>query len=311
MTPESIAVSVLPRTVITNCTTRKAAGPTIGLAQVGATGGVLSIARRWKALVHRTPPQCLAADLYKGRSIVDAAASAMSISGSLYVVSAGLGLVSAEDPVPNYDLTVVPGSALAVMLDRQGLNPDDWWTAISRTQSRPLSTLLVRSTAFLALPSNYLRLVREDLAFVPPSAIGRLRIFTSEAGRSEVPDRLARCVMPYDERLETVAGFDGTRADFPQRALRHFVDVLRGHRLSLAEGRRAVEELMTKQRRRTLPTRTRRSDDEIRALLGSRWDACAGSSTRLLRYLRDDARVSCEQSRFRALWQTVAAEQKH
>lgn len=298
---------VLPRTVITNCTTRKASGSAIAL-DVANASGIQVVARRWKALIDRTPPQCLAGDLYKGRSIAEAAASAMGLSGSLYVVSAGLGLVSAEDPVPNYDLTVVPGSALSLMLDRQGLGPEAWWAAISRGQSQPLSTLLARSTAFLALPCNYLRLVREDLAFVPPSAASRLRIFTSEAGRSEVPDRLARCVMPYDDRLETVSGFDGTRADFPQRALRHFVDVLRGHKLSLAEGRRAVEDFMAKQRRRTLPTRTRRSDAEIRALLGANWDACAGSSTRLLRYLRDDARVSCEQGRFRVLWQEVAAE---
>jgi len=171
-----------------------------------------------------------------------------------------------------------------------------------------LSRLATHSSVFLALPATYLRLVREDLAAIPPTARKRVRIFTSEAGRAEIPDLVASCVMPYDDRLETVSGFDGTRADFPQRALRHFVERLRGHELSAADGRSAVVASLSGQLRRELPQRVRMSDDDIRALIRARWEDCGGSSTRLLRYLRDDALVSCEQGRFRALWQSLKIE---
>jgi len=246
--------------------------------------------------------------LYKGRSIVDATRAANAINAGLRIVSAGLGLVSAEDQVPNYDLTVASGSPLGDLLAEQGLGPEAWWSAITADQPFPLSALVANSMAYIALPASYLRMVREDLALIPTSACERLRIFTSYAGRSEVPASIASSVMPYDERLETVPGFDGTRVDFAQRAMRHFVAQLRGHELSAEIGSRAVAEFMNAQRRRTLPNRTRASDDEIRRLIRGRWHDYAGSSTRLLRYLRDDAKVSCEQRRFRVLWKNVLRE---
>jgi hypothetical protein len=303
-------VSILPRTVISNCTTRKAAGPSISLADVSRAGGVLATARRWKTLVKRSPATHTAAHLYKGRSIVDATTAADAMEGTLFVVSAGLGLVAADDHVPNYDLTVVTGSPLARMLNDDGLGPEDWWAALHEERRAPLSDLVATTMAFLALPASYLRLVRHDLALVPAAASKRLRIFTSEAGRTAVPQRLLSCVMPYDDRLETVQGFNGTRAEFPQRALRHFVEQLRGHELSLADGRQAVLESLASQERRIVPARTRASDDEIRALLAARWHACNGSSVRLLRYLRDDAKVSCEQGRFRGLWRSLVPEMR-
>lgn len=260
------------------------------------------------SLVRRTPTRHMASELYKGRSISDAASAAAALQGRLFVVSAGLGLVAADDQVPNYNLTVTPGSVLAEMLASQGLGVHEWWAALTKTSSSPLSRLATHSSVFLALPATYLRLVREDLAAIPPTARKHVRIFTSEAGRAEIPDLVSPCVMPYDDRLETVSGFDGTRADFPQRALRHFVERLRGHELSAADGRSAVVASLSSQLRRELPQRVRMSDDDICALIRARWEDCVGSSTRLLRYLRDDALVSCEQGRFRALWQSLKIE---
>ncbi|HRQ59804.1 MAG TPA: hypothetical protein PLN31_20510 [Azoarcus taiwanensis] len=301
-------MSLLPRAVFSNCTMRKAAGPSIGLNDVSHTDDLTATARRWHNLVTRTPPMCAAGELYKGRSIMDAMTAAIALEGRLFIVSAGLGLVATDDPVPNYDLTVAPGSELARLLARQGLQPQDWWAAITKERDSSLSALITGYAAYLALPASYLRLLRADLESIPAAAAEQLRIFTSEAGRTEVPERLSSCIIPYDDRLECVSGFNGTRADFPQRALRHFVERLRGHTLSQADGQDAVLTSLSSLQRRALPERVRASDDEIRALLREQWAACAGSSTRLLRYLRDDAKVSCEQGRFRALWRSLAAE---
>ena len=43
-------------------------------------------------------------------------------------------------------------------------------------------------------------------------------------------------------------------------------------------------------------------------MLHKSWESHGGSSTRLLRYLRDEALVACEQGRFRSLWHQVRAE---
>ena len=299
---------VLSRVVISNCTTRKAVGHAIGINDVSHSGGALATAGRWKRLVRSAPARLSARELYKGRSISDAATIAAELKARLYVVSAGLGLVAADDLVPNYNLTVTPGSLVAEMLAAQGLEVHSWWTALTQNSPFPLSRLAAGSSVFLALPATYLRLVREDLASVSEEARCNLWIFTSEAGRSEVPQSLASRVMPYDDRLETVPGFAGTRADFPQRALRHFVESIQGHESVGDEGRRLVLASLAGQRRRELPQRTRVSDEEVCELIRARWAACAGSSARLLRYLRDEAKVSCEQGRFRTLWQSLKTE---
>ncbi len=301
-------MSQFPRIVISNCTTRKAAGHAISIADVSHKGGALDTARRWKELVRSTPTRHTAGGLYRGRSISDATRVASVVGGRLFVVSAGLGLLAADDPVPNYNLTVTPGSQVAAMLSNQGLELHRWWSAVTETSPSPLSRLVADSEVFLALPATYLRLVRQDLASILPEALGRLWIFTSEAGREEVPAFIAPCVMPYDDRLETVPGYVGTRADFPQRALRHFVERLSGHELPQEDGRGLVIGSLSKLTRRVLPPRVRVSDDEIRTLIRDRWGDCAGSSARLLRYLRDDAKVACEQGRFRGLWLSLKME---
>jgi hypothetical protein len=297
----------LPRVIVTNCTTRKVVGAPVALQRVRNRDDLQTIAREWKSLLKRFDRRFTAAELYKGRSMVDAAAAAKLINGTLHVVSAGLGVVASEDKVPNYDVTVSPGSALSDALKARALESTDWWSAIAEPGQHTLSTLVDGAAAYVALPSTYLRMVRRDLSNVSKTAQRRLRIFTSVAGRREVPEALSTCVVPYDERLETVVGFEGTRADFPQRALRHFVEVLRGHELSLRDGREAVHSFLSYQRVRVLPKRRRVSDDEVRQLLRKHWGECMGSGTRLLRFLRDEALVSCEQGRFRTLWLEVAA----
>ncbi|EJY58328.1 hypothetical protein PACIG1_5859 [Pseudomonas aeruginosa CIG1] len=57
--------------------------------------------------------------------------------------------------------------------------------------------------------------------------------------------------------------------------------------------------------------RRRASDEEVKALLIAAWGTHNGSSTRLLRYLRDDALVACEQSRFRSLWLELQKREEH
>jgi hypothetical protein len=151
-------------------------------------------------------------------------------------------------------------------------------------------------------------MVRDDLANVRPSDAKKLRIFTSQLGRRAVPANLEFCVIGYDERLEGLRGFDGTRADFPQRALRHFIDVVKGHDQSLDSAHRSVAKALASLSIRSLPVREKKSDEEIMDLLRKDWTVYGGSAGRLLRGLRDDALVACEQSRFSQLWRQVRAE---
>lgn len=238
---------------------------------------------------------------------MDTAAAAAILDASWYVVSAGLGLVRSYQAVPAYECTVAASSNLTRRLRALDCSTAQWWNAITNTQPAPLSRVIAKAPTLLALPSSYLRMVQDDLALVTPVRARYLRIFTSAAGAQCVPDHLKSCVMPYDERLESVRGFAGTQSDFAQRALRHFVEVLQATSMPLEEAGIAVSASLAHRRRRPRPVGQRMTDDEIRQVLTAQWTRHSGSSTKLLRYLRDEARISCEQKRFSRLWQELSA----
>jgi hypothetical protein len=225
----------------------------------------------------------------------------------LYVVSAGLGLVEASRTAPAYDVTVVANdSPLNRKLQSYGAQARDWWRALAEATSNqnPLAALVHKlrgATFFIALPSVYIEMVSEDLGSIAKQEATRMRIFTSPAGALRVPSALQRSVMPYDDRLEGTSR-SGTRTDFAQRAMRHFVSDLQGAGLDLEGARRAVENSLQGRRPKEIPSRDRKSDEELAQLLRANWDRFRGNSSRLLRFLRDEALVACEQGRFRRLW---------
>jgi len=151
-------------------------------------------------------------------------------------------------------------------------------------------------------------MVAADLAQCAAQDLERVRLFTSPAGQAALPEVVAASAMPYDERLESLPTYAGTRADFPQRALRHFVEQLDGHHLSMPAARRAVDEVLSTCARRLVARRVRTDDEGIRILIRTHWAKCEGQSSRLLRSLRVEAQVACEQGRFAQLWREVRDE---
>jgi hypothetical protein len=303
-----------PVTIVTNCTSRKKfLGGSVLAPTPSRDGDINATATNWIASASTASPRCPAAELYQGRSFQDALSASSLAGAQLGVVSAGFGLVPATAALPHYNLTVSDGSgSIKHWLSVHGHTSADWWTALTHgwQQGTPLAHLVASPDAcviLLALPSTYLAMIRNELAAVSKDGASRLRIFTSSTGARLLPEQLLPATMPYDERLESIAGFAGTKADFPQRALRHFIEVLQGHRVSSRVGARLVDQALGTQPQPTRPVRTKASDDEIAELLKAQWASLGGSSTKLLRYLRDTANVACEQGRFRTLWLSMKA----
>lgn len=293
--------------VVTNCTNRKRVGGGLSLAEIEISGPLASVAARWAKAIAKASPSRQAQDVYAGRSFAEARRVAETLKGTLHVISAGLGVVDASDPIPSYDLTVAGGAgSVKPLLARLGKEPADWWSALTtelgdQSSVRALLDRHPDSMALFALPGSYVKLIAQDLAFLTKRQVSRMRIITSDHGQALVPDIARHVVLPYDERLEG-SSYAGTRTDFAQRALRHFTEVLAGHRLSAEEGRVAVAKAMRALRKPVVPRREKKTDAEIMTLLRKNWHRFDGSSTRLLRYLRDEAMVACEQGRFRDLW---------
>lgn len=301
--------------VITNCTSRKrAVGEVARLKRSEMCGGPAEIAMRWLATTTSALPVMPAGDLYVGRAMSESRAVALRLAGSLHVVSAGLGLAARDVPVPNYDLTVGQGTgSIAPALAEAGYGPADWWRELNALKGTPLPlsrhiNKAARTRFLIALPSAYINMLEQDLEGLEVSALDRVCIFTSRSGASMLVSRLQRCVMRYDERLEGHKHYAGTRSDFPQRAMRHFVEELDGQLLGVESANTAVERAMAQLKQPVIPQRVRKTDEEIIELIRLEWEAHKGSSTRLHRHLRDTALVACEQSRFRGLWRQVKAE---
>ena len=306
--------TTVPAMLITNCTGRKLhKGGASVLDLTPHIGSIDGLAIAWRAALDSVGSRHIARDLYGGRAIREAEAAATFMGAPLYVVSAGLGLISVADVIPAYDLTVAAtGATLLPTLGRLGLTPKDWWRALNGNlgDASPIAALIKRhpgSVTYIAMPATYLNLIADELAALPALDRHRLRIITSPAWQREASPALVSQSLPYDERLESTS-FAGTRADFPQRALRHFVQALGGNALSIEDGRAVVAEAMTMLTLKVLPERRRCTDIEICSLLRQHWKSNGGSSSRLLRVLRDDLLIKCEQTRFRDLWRSIHAE---
>jgi hypothetical protein len=305
--------------LISSCTNRKKLQPQPQMRARELPGGTLdSIAAEWSGRVSTALPRVRARDLYAGRAFTEAVAAAEAGKGGLHVVSAGLGLISADSEVPAYSLTVAGNDEDNVLrkvrVDRPA--PSSWWTILNRALGcdKPLAALMARSSDDLfviALPSTYLDLLADELESLPASGVLRIRLVGLSSLEKLLPAKIAGAFVPYDERLEAVAGTHaGTRSDFPQRAARHFIEsILVKDRIASAEEHaRQVAKFLDGFERPQIPTRERHTDEMLKEVIRGIWSESQGRVTNGLRVLRRERQIACEQSRFKRLFWEVAEE---
>ena len=271
---------------------------------------IQQVVNNWKHDIQAAPHCIPALQMYVGRSIQEAKKVSHQLNAKLFIVSAGIGLQEANSLIPGYDLSASEVSFNA-MLTRHGSSKSEWWKLL--VKEKGLSWLLhehPESIVYLSLPSEYLTMVCTDLSESSSETLSRIRVFTSEAGNRKIRNLAGLSVLPYDDRLESHAGYAGTRSDFPQRALKHFVFDLGAHLLETDEASRVVIEAMNSLSKKIPSKRIRLDDHEICRLIRDSWDLFGGNSSKLLRYLRNQKLVSCEQGRFSRLRRQVAEDIK-
>lgn len=293
--------------VITTCTFRKRIRP-----RFDATAVSLPVASQdvvvsaWLETLNARSADARVRDLYAGRGFGLAVQAADAASAKLCVLSAGLGLVEASQNVPSYGLTISRGRAESLPERVSGeFDPAAWFSAIlAGPYSRRWNDVIGRSGRILvALSRPYAEMVGASLSELGADTLSRVRIFGA-ALAGALPVALGPTIAPYDRRLDAI--LPGTRADFSQRALFHFVNsVLPNSGLRDCDSDFAEVEAALKNA--TAPDRTRRprrSDEEILRLISARLDSQSGIG-RVLRALRYEEGVACEQSRFTRLYRTA------
>jgi hypothetical protein len=273
--------------VLTSCTNRKRTKATVRLtAQDLSRKPLAEVAADWGCRLREAVERVQAVRLYCGRSFREAERA--STNGSLFIVSAGLGIISAETEVPSYSLTISNGSednVLRRVVD--AAQPSDWWTHVQRHSpfGRTLAAIASgRSDLMLiALPAPYLKMIDSELEGLPRNARRRLRIFT-RLEPIAVAAGLRAQIMPYDARLDGEGSeVPGTQGDFAQRAARHFVEhVLHAApRASAEQHHQGVETLLRFLKPPRAHRRKRLSDEAIARIIRRRWRSQDGSATRM------------------------------
>lgn len=256
-----------------------------------------------------------ASDLYGGRSFQEAKLAADLLNARLMVVSAGLGLISADARVPPYACTVLVGTPDSIAAKVMGtFSVVGWWKALGADSpyAQSLQKVATENDGFIyaALSDAYIELISDDLCALPAMVLARLRLFT-RAPIERIAPALRQFVMPYDDRLDGPDSLvRGTRGDFAGRALRHFAEfvVEDADVRSAAEHGAVVSAALADWRMAVRFDRQRLDDASLLDLIRDHWDAERGSTSRLLRRFRDDLGIACEQGRFADLARRVRGE---
>jgi hypothetical protein len=305
--------------LVSSCTNRKKQIPTPELqARNLSQGSLAALADEWVHRVEQADKAISARDLYAGRAFTEALAAAKAGGGDCYMISAGLGLVSVDELVPSYSLTVTGNGEDNVLrkVPDSSAKPAQWWEILNRKLGSvsPVARLIEEQQDrlfILALPSAYLELIGSDLAGVSATARARIRIIGLPTLKKSIPAALQGSFVAYDERLEAAdAGRAGTRSDFPQRAARHFIsDVLVAAPFASAQEHAAQASVfLDKYARPPVPNRQRYTDDTLKNIIRGLWVESQGRVTNGLRLLRRERQIACEQSRFKRLFWEIAAE---
>jgi hypothetical protein len=259
-------------------------------------------------------PRFAASEVYGGRGFREAATAADLLDARLMIASAGLGLIDAESQIPPYSCTVLTDAPDSIMSILAGdVTTKEWWQILRSASPFSLSLQEAAGASsgpvLVGLSEAYVEMVSEELLALAPEDCARLRILT-RAPASRIAPQLRPFILPYDDRLDGPdSPVRGTRSDFASRASRHFAQYVAGNSddASIQEHCESVAEALRTWRYPDRAERSRHDDATLRGLIADHWQAAGGSATRLLRVLRDDLNVACEQGRFAGLVRDVRA----
>lgn len=275
-------------------------------------------ARRWVEALAAAQAKMPAQELYVGdhwsvvRSLPELAEKA-GFDATLWVASAGYGLVRADQPVAAYSATFSSGHPDSVARGGGGTEAlQAWWRSLSHAFEAGPGGRSFRNIAsdtpdgrWLVVGSPaYIHAMEPQLADLP-SVENRCLLVTGSPGPRDV--RLLTSWLVSDAVLQPQLG--GAMPALHARVARHLLQLLPDTATLTKEWAKGVlEGERLKSPGYTRPDRERGNDDEVKAFIrASLAKDDRASHTALLRAYRTAGRA-CEQSRFRALFVSVAGE---
>jgi len=301
--------------IITACTNRKRYAPAESLKAENLPRGILEqTVSRWIECTQAAGARYFAKDLYIGRAIKDSLTAAALFGSEAYIMSAGMGLVKPNDKVLSYNLTVQPGSSNSIQSKIvEPISPNEWWDELSHQFETPTPIAKLvnenpQEVILIACAEIYAQLIDKDLKTLGHDDLKRVRIFGPQHPEN-LSEGMRGTIMPYDYRFDGPDGpLRGTRTDFGQRALLHFSQKIWPKIPSIGanqDHQNEIKRLMTNMRLPEKVSRISLSDNDIIELVPNMWERANGKSSLMLRVLRDQELVACEQGRFASLFKVA------
>jgi hypothetical protein len=296
--------------LITNCaaTKRITAGEPVLLRKW--SGSVRQRFHWWRNAIEKQVPTTTARQCYGGDAWSQAIATEkISPSRSkLWVISAGLGLLSADEEISNYSATFVNNEPDSVASDLSG--KADWWNLLVEWRRgltgigciTDLAVANPKSVFIVSVSSSYFSVIKDDLISARTALASPDQLLVISAGTRPVAS-LGDSLLPIDARFENLVG--GARATLNARMLRHIVEENRQERISASKISVYLSAIATTLKSPRSFDRRSLGDKEITAFIRKQLrlvPRCNASA--LLRILRDQG-MACEQKRFRRIYKTI------
>ena len=283
------------------------------------------LAKVWLGRAKASRDVCRAEDLYcgagwtqvcKARSLIDERLGRTT----LYILSAGFGLIRANDHIPAYTATfssdenqvarLIEGNTSIAEAHRE------WWHSVMEARrdgsSSALTELHGHDYVIVVAGAEYVKAAHDDLRRLALTyGQDRLFIISTGAHHTSIDQRVRACLLPIGVEAERM--LPGPRYTLNERAL---VWVVEGVISDVSWSRKNIQtkiaEELSQYRFARMPRTNRRSvklgDEEIRQWIRLKAKTSPGiAKSRLLRDLRS-TQQSCEQHRFGRLFDSVIAE---
>ena len=260
--------------------------------------------KKWVRLLRGASKRCRAVDLYQGEHWKIAKRLYSSGQVSLWVASAGYGLVHAESQLAGYSATF------------SHPNPDDvtgqigtseerrkWWNLLRQNSENPaprMSEIGSSGPILLAASAGYIDAMSDEIIDAISSGV-EVVIVTSGG----LDDRLESRQVLVEGRFRNVLG--GSMQALNVRVAEHIINSLAGTQVTLQSAREVVADLASKSPPLKKYSRRTMSDEEVRSFVVAELQSNTRvAKSALLRKLRDQG-YACEQTRFSALFADVKA----
>jgi hypothetical protein len=277
--------------VVVSCTNSKTlpVSPGLRVADLEEGSGRL---QRWnervEAAQHRRTLRSLYAGAQWAASLeLEKHATQLGYDVDLWVISAGLGVMSADAAAPAYAASFAPGVD-AVAGTPSGLR--EWWECLSQRGSSFRELAAEHDQVLVVLAPTYLDVVMPDLAAL-------------RGDRFAIVSSLKDSLVYSSVGLRPALG--ASSMNLNARAAAALLGLAAGEPIGSAAVRARWDEWRSRSAQRSLIGRRGVDDDEVSAFIEARLAAGHASRSALLAAFRGQG-TACEQTRFQRLYEEVA-----